>query len=369
MTVIPVANSLIDETYSAVKLARYAQLIGLDENQFFGLNNPATASSAACNPIWTHTERAQVAKYLAEAQEEIEQVTRYPLYPRWFVNEQHYYGYPLHSDWGKVIDVGYRHMEPIHMGVTLVYASDPVAFFHATTVTDEDEIRVFHPNTEVEIIPSSVEITGGNVLITIPWARLVRAAYIDNPADGWTYSDVPPSVTSPYEATVDIASVHNNTDIEAGLVWPHKTGSDCCTCNCCPTCAEYTQTACVYVRNYETGAMDILPATYSGGTGWTSALCSTCYCADPQLVRINYRAGLTVLTKQAEDAVIRLAHSKMPGPPCGCGTIQSMWTRDRNIPQVLTTERIGCAFGLSDGAWTAWRFANAMRLTRGYVIG
>jgi hypothetical protein len=364
MTVIPVFDDLIDETYNAVKLARFAQRAGYAEAQFFGINDPDTQEES-CQPIWRHRERAQLAHYLAEAQAEIEQLVRYPLYPKWFVNEQHYYTYPLHSDWGKIIEIGYRHKEMIHAGMSLVYVADPVAFFHATTETDEGNIRVFHPGTDIEIIPSYVQIAGGNVLIEVPWARLVKDGAQHNPANGWDYADVPPSASSPYTATVDIASVHNNTDIEAGLVWPHK-ADVCCTggCDCCPTCAEYTETACVYVRNYETGALDILPATYSAG-GWTSALCSSCYCTDPQLVRINYRAGLTELTADLEEAIIMLALAKLPSSPCGCGPIADWWKAANEPVDSLTL-----AFGMRKaGALKALDIVNKNSMRRGMVIG
>lgn len=371
MTVIAVAETLIDENDSAVKLARYAQLAGYSENQFFGLNNPDT-QMAACKPIWTLPERAMLAKYLAEAQEEIEQVTGYPLAPRWFEDEQQEYSFPVHTRWGKVIEGGFRNTSVIHAGMPLVYAAgDPVAFFHATTVTDEDEIRIFHPGTEIEICPSYLTITGGNVLVEVPWARLVKESYLDNPADGWTYSDVPPSGTSPYESTVDIVRVYNDTSIQGGLIWPHLSTSTCdCGCaSCCGTCGEYSVNGCIYVRSGEVGTVDVMDAAYNRETGLWTATCPTCYCHEPELMRLNYRAGLTPLTKQAEDAVIRLAHAKMPSPPCGCGVIMEMWTRDRKVPDVLTAERENCPFGMSDGAWTAWRFANAMRLVRGMALG
>lgn len=75
-------------------------------------------------------------------------------------------------------------------------------------------------------------------------------------------------------------------------------------------------------------------------------------------LRINYLSGLTALTAQDKSMIIRLAHAKMPNEPCGCDITQHMWSRDRNIPQILTAERLNCEFGLSDGAWMAWKYAN-----------
>lgn len=370
MTVITVATALIDETDSAVKLARYAQLAQYAEDQFFGIDNAAT-QQAACKPVWTHDMRAMIAKYLAEAQEELEQVIGYPLFPRWMVNEQQPYSFPVHARWGKVIEGGFRNTATIRAVAAVSHATDPaIVGPYATTVTNEDEIFVFHPGTEIEIQPSAITLGGGTVTLAIPRARLVATDSQDNPDDGWDYADVPPSGTTPFESTVDIVRVYNDPSIQGGLIWPHRSTSSCdCGCvTCCGTCAEYSANGCLYVRSGEIGSVDVLDAAYAAETGWTAA-CPTCYCEDPEYLRLNYRAGLTPLTRQAEDAIIRLAHSKMPQAPCGCGTIQEMWTRDRNMPDNMTLEQANCAFGKSDGAYWAWRQANMMMLKRGMALG
>lgn len=358
MTVIPQFNNLIDETYSAVKLARYAQLADYAEDQFFGVFNPATQQEA-CKTIWTHRMRSQLAKYLREAQDEIELICGYPLSPRWIVDEPHPYAFPAHATWQKIIAAGIRGSTVISSGAVVSHAADPAVITAATTITDADEIRVYHPGTDIEIIPSAIAIAGGNVTISIPRARMVKAALQDNDEDGLAYG-----TTSNFEAMVDVKRIYNDTSTEGGLVWFHQSSScDCSVCN--GLCNDYAITACIYLRNKDTGAFDLLPAAYSGGV-WTPS-CS-CYCSEPDQVRLNYLAGLTPLNFQAEDAIIRLAHAKMPQPPCGCGTIQEMWSRDRKVPDVLDTARLNCPFGLSDGAWVAWKFANAIRIQRGLLI-
>jgi len=78
-------------------------------------------------------------------------------------------------------------------------------------------------------------------------------------------------------------------------------------------------------------------------------------------VRVNYYDGKQYLSRQMEDAIVRLAHAKMPDEPCGCDVAQRMWKRDRNVPEVLTRERINCPFGMSDGAWIAWQFTRSFK--------
>ena len=355
-TTIPVALPS-----ACISLPRYAEILELDENQFWGLNDGTPAEG--CNPIWTENQRKRIARYLAEAQEEIERVTGYPLCPRWFTDEQQYYSFPVHTRWGKLLDVGFRNTAVVAGGTAVNYVADPASITVATTVTDESEIKVYYTGSDREIIPSDVSISGGNVTIQIPWCRLVKPENFNNPGDGWDYNDA-----TIYVSNVDVKQVYNDRSIEAGLIFPHRATVTCdCDCpTCCGTCNEYSVTACEYILNREVGTLDVLPATYSGSV-WT-ADCLTCYCENPTLVRLNYKAGLNPMTLQAEDAVVRLAHSKMPNPPCGCGFANDAWTRDRVIPEILTSERLNCDFGLSDGAWIAWRFANAMRLQRGMAF-
>jgi len=370
MAVVPIANSLIDENDSAVKLADYAQELGLSEDQFFGLNNPDTLIDS-CNPIWTLPERKRIARYLREAQTEIENVVGFPLAPRWFTDEWHYYGYPVHTRWAKVIAAGFRNESAIATGVTLTWTTDPVMITRATSVTNEDEVRVVHPGTDIEIVPSSVTIANGYVTIEVPWARLVKLAKQDNPSVGWDYSDVPPSATSPYVTTVDIYRVYNDEAIQGGLIWRHRGDSDTCTCDCVwcqSSCNDYIETACISIRNADTGALELLPVHF--GTEWT-VNCSTCYCATPDAVYVNYRAGLLPtdpLAQVMKTAIIRLAHSKMPKPPCGCDVANEYWSRDRNVPTSLSIEQAACPFGQSDGAYWAWKQALAARYQCGLAL-
>jgi hypothetical protein len=120
----------------------------------------------------------------------------------------------------------------------------------------------------------------------------------------------------------------------------------------------------MYVRKPEIGTIDVLPATYSGGSWSVTYGCSS----RPKLVRLNYYAGLETLTRQAEDAIVRLAHAKMPEEPCGCQQALRVWKRDTLIPEVLSRERLMCPYGLAEGAWIAWRFSKAMTMFRGSVL-
>ncbi len=358
MPVVLVQHGLIDEGWNAVRLAKYFQLTQM-ECAGWGVLDPSEPVDDACSPILTLPEREQIARYLGEAQDEIEQVCGYPLSPRWFTDELPY-GFTVFAKRKKIIEAGVMATENVALGAVVSYAADPSTIGPiATTVLDVNEIHVYHPGTDIEIDPSDIDITGGFLNIDIPRCRLVEAASVDNPQAGLDYTDIPPSATSPFESTVDIKRIYNDPYTQGVLVWPHAF-SESCACGCM-VCGEYTHEACLYVQDGETGALDILYAHLIGSV-WTASC--TCICTMPQLARVNYHAGLTTITKQAEDAIIHLAHAKMPRPSCGCGILRDKWDADRVVPENMTAEQAACPFGQSVGAFIAWKFANAMKVYR-----
>lgn len=340
----------------AVSLPRYFKIVQIKECAGFGVNN-SDDPELGCRTIWTKSQRDWLARYLAEAQEEIEQVTGFPLTQRWFANERQPFSNPVQAKWGKVISGGIRGESDISLGEVIDQTSDPAVIGPvATTVTDEAEIFVYHPGTDIEIIPSSVTISGGFVTIEVPRCRTVTQAANDNDSAGLQYNDL-----TNFETTVDIKRVYNDNSVNAELVWLHS-----CTVACSTNgCSEKTQSACIYVNFSEVGSLNIQPANYSGGS-WNAR--SICYNGLPELVRLNYRAGIEP-TLQMEEAVIRLAHSKMPSDFCSsCDTFSRFHKRDNIVPDVLTKERLNCPFGLSNGAWIAWTFAKQFKMVRGYTF-
>lgn len=341
----------------AVPLWLYAETIGYAGDAFFGIIRDDPPAYHMNKPLWRKSERDMVEHFLSEAQEEIEQVCGYPLVACWIEDEEHDYGYPLLSDWAKVVEVGVQATASISAGEAVDHTNDPAVIgpFVDATGADEDEIKVFHPGTAVEIFPSSITIAGNTVTIEIPRCRLLtEEAYAEFGVD---YEDT--GVGGSFELTVDVVRVYNDPSTQGTLVWSHGSSS-------CVRCTGTTDDACIVVTDKAIGEMDILPATYSGGA-WTSTAWS-CYCHMPDRVRINYRAGLTELTKRARDAIMRLAHAKMPHNPCNVDPPLWMWQADRNVPRALTAQRINCPFGLSDGAWQAFQFAKSMSVIRGSVL-
>ena len=357
MAIVEVYSGLIQEN-SVVRLAEYGQFVNHSECPFWGVAHDED-DETSCRRIWTHYQRQMVARYLAEAQDEIEQTLGYPLGERWFTEDQVKYKCPNLAPRGHVIQGGVRNTDDIDLGSAVNHAADPAVIGPIVhPVTDEEEVVVYHPGTEFEIDPSSITIAAGAVTIEIPRCRMVILASVDNPAGGLDYA-----TPANFETTVDVVRVYNDPSTNAVLISNHS-----CTAACASMgCSEFTQDACIYVTQPEIGAMQVLPSEYADGA-WSRVTCTRSY----EWVELNYQAGVDMDTwkwaRQAKDAIIRLAHAKMPSEPCGCDPVQSMWRADATIPDGLTAERINCPYGLSNGAWRAWKFAKAMKLWRLGII-
>lgn len=359
---------------SDVTLALYAYAVQqVPENIFWGVRRD-TDPDYGCETYMIKPERDMLLHALWEAQVEIEQEVCFPLLRRWIANEEQVYTYPVQSKWCHVVDGGVRATTAIATDSAVTHNADdangnPVdsTVTVATTVTDQAEIRVYYPASlgvegPVEIDPSDIDITGGVATIYIPRWRLVHPDFANNPRAGIQYD-----VAANFIAVVDVMRVYHDNSTNATLIWPHQSSGGCTghLSTCCLTCSEYTQTACIYVKKSEVGQLDVLPAEYSGGS-WTRT--GACYCRTPGKVLLNYRAGPSELSPQARNAVIRLAHTKMPAEYCGCDVVQRMWAMDRTIPEGITVGQANCRFGRMSGAWWAWQQSQAMRVWRGSVL-
>lgn len=340
---------------SAVKLARYAQLVGYDENPFWGIAH--NVGDHPCKYIWLLEDRAMVAKYLYEAQMEIEQEINYLIGKQWTTEYKKAYRCPMLTKYGYVDAFGIQHIDTIANGSTVDHSADPCVIGPiATTVTDTSEIAIYHPGTTIEITPGSITIAGGNVTITIPMCRLVMPSHADNPEVGYDYSTYG---TDWGEHTVDVKRRWNDTSTQAILSTNHKCSLACSNSGC----TGYTQSACGYVKNPRLGVIEVYPADYVNGC-WIKKSCS---CSGYDEAQMNYLSGVD-LNPQLEDMIIRLAHSKMPSEPCGCDPLRQLWDRDRKVPEAMSVQQAACPFGQSNGAYTTWLFARAIKLVRGGIV-
>jgi len=373
-TSIPVPGDIYGYSYTqgCVPLERYAQRVSYPECQFYGVRNEATLQSSACREMWSLAQREMIAYYLVEAQKLIEDELGYFVCPTWvmgvqsevaeyndkqrYVDQQTYNHCDL-TRWGYLIQAGKRTQTVILEDAVVSHAADPAVIGPiATAVTDENEVFVFYPDSNLRIMPSQIDISGGNMTIYIPRCRMVKASLLDTPSSGLDYTDL-----TNFQASVDIYRIYTDTTQQATLVTPHVCGTNCLS----SACSEYTRTGCMYIHDHEIGHVSVKPATYSGGS-WNY---SNTGCSPSSLIRLYYLSGQNGLTRLMEDAIIRLAHSLMPEEPCGCDVVQRLWARDRNVPSQITVERASNPFGVTEGAWFAWTLTKAKALVRISGIG
>lgn len=343
----------------------YTHMNTIFEEPFYGIEREFNLQEAY--RIWTLRERCLLARKLDEAQEEIENQLGYPLSPRWFVDDLEY-KCPLVLSRGKIIAAGTEAYTVLAEGAELTTGTDPYYATFTTTITDPTEIRIYYPTSEgveamqYEINPSDIDIDedAGQVTIYIPRCRCVKPEYVNNPLTGHDYED-----ESFFIDEVDIYRVYNDESTHATLVYPHR--DTCVETECVlPTCDEYTHDGCVYIRNADLGIVDIVPASYTASGGWDA--CTASCCGVPERVRVYYKAGLTTLSKKAQTAIARFAHTKMAKPICECERWMESWREDRNIPNAMTRERINNPFGLMDGAWHAWCFVENAKNGRSTIL-
>lgn len=302
---------------SAVTLEHYASLIGYSECAIYGVFNQATHIESDCRDIWTLDQRNYILRYFSEAQEELENETARLFSPTWVTGNLRDTGNDRLTDiqncavtyytkWNNLIQMGRKVVTNLELDAVVNHLTDPALVgpipVNTAIVTDFNFVKVFYPDTEIEINPSNIFLVGTDLYIEIPRCRMVEFSLRDNSTSGVNYADV-----LNFQATVDV----------------------------------------VY---WSTNDLNSIVEFGNGSAG------------------LWYLSGEIVPTVQQKDLIIRLAHSKMPEQPCGCEDAIRLWSRDRNIPEILTAERLSCDFGISDGAWIAWKWAQSMKKHRfGYI--
>lgn len=348
----------------AVPLARYADIIGYDQCAFWGVRYDGQ-ESLECGTFWTEWERQSLADALAQAQQMIEDVLGYPLCPTFitgqlatdwrYVDEQPATGNPIVTRWAYILQPGVRAETVIVDNAGVDYTAEPAVVGPiATTVTDQNEVAIFHAGSDRTITPSRIIIAGGLLTIYIPRCRLVNPDLLDTITGsvGLDYTDLDNFVDA-----VDVKRVYVDPSVNANLVREHS-----CTALCSAEgCASQTDAACIVVRDAVQGVVLVRPGIYNDG--WSHKPTGHCY----NHVRLNYLAGLRTVTRQIEMVVVRLAHSLMPAEPCGCETAQRFWERDRYVGEILSREMLNNPWGYSAGALFAYAWATQNALSRGGV--
>jgi hypothetical protein len=347
-TIVPLSTAIYSNRL-AVNLPRYAQIVDYAEAAFFGVNHPDN-KLYECREIWSHDQRIAIYRALANAQSKVEAVAEYPILPTWIGPEKHDYASPVVLNVGKFIQLGQKAVTA-YAAQTVVDTTDPaVVTVAGGAVADVNEIHIYHPGTHVEIYPSAIVNSGADLKISIPLVRMVAIANENTPAGGLPYPPTLPMGSPWYEVTVDVEREYLSPTLPAVQFESYGCANDC-------TCDDPTlYDGCGSVLNAE---MSIIRTDAVG-----------CYCipGDTRFTDVYYQAGLTSLTSEAEDILVRLAHALLPDEPCGCQILKGRWEGDQKVPDVLTAERENCPWGMSNGAWQAYTFAQSIKQHRMGVL-
>lgn len=343
---------------SAVTLELYARAVQYSECAIYGVDKVDDRDKDnQCRDIWTLEQRNYILRYLTEAQVELENETKRLYSPTWItgsiydtgndrLTDIQTYQNVFYTKWNNVVALGRKVSTTLEAGAAVDYLTSPdygiiTVAVDPTATFDVNFIRVYYPNTEIEINPSSITYAAGTMTIVVPRCRVVEFDLRDNPAYGLLYTD-----DTNFQATVDV--VYLTTVNSDSIV---KSISKC-------TCTPGESTGCL---QFLTRGVNVVEEV--------SPCLDTCLCGNREIsAGLYYLAGEIVPTQQEIDMIIRLAHSKMPTEPCGCEIAQRLWQRDRNIPEFPSQERLDCPFGINDGAWIAWKWAQTLNKPRfGYM--
>lgn len=326
-----------------VPLCRYAQLMAYPEGAFFGVLN-AAESTYSCIKPWTHKQRLAIFNALLEAQTQMGDMINFKMIPAWIVGER------CRSDIETIVTkkpnilgLGVKATTLISAGLALSHTTDPATASVAVTFTDTDEVRIYHPGTDVRIYPSSLSITAGTLSIAIPRARAVKTSLEETPVLGLTYA-----TTANFEATIDVYREYATITNPVTYVEVDET-TDPATIT--------TALGNGYVRNAQLGIIDI---------DAVSGISIT-----PDYAEISYKVGIEI-TSKIENAVVRFAHTLMSIEPVDCDYMVAEWLDAKTPydPKYSTPAQKECIFGANKGAWQAWEVCRiiARDMYRGSII-
>lgn len=345
-------------------LDRYRQLMYIPQCAFNGVENP-DENVSHCDHYWQQWEREMVAIALSDAEEMLAQHLYFYLGDRFITETNIKWTDPLLLRWGHIIAGGIEGLTEITT-VGSDFTVDPATITVATAdFTSEDEIWIVDDVSELRIVPSAVETVGANYVVSIPQCRLIEWDNLEEQADPIDYDDTFPAATWLKEDDLTIYRRYTDDSEQAIIEFGHS-------CHCMysgAACAGTQYDGCLYILNDEISKVRVSIADYDADEeSWSCNYPTYCGCySGDKIYSVKYRAGTTDVPGY-ERAIMRLAHTYMVAEPCGCTLFDESLKRDRNIPSILTAERINCPLGTMDGAWYAWQWLQNVASGRAYML-
>lgn len=317
---------------------------------FNGVENPNEVVTG-CDKIFLQWQRDVIAEALDDAEGMIADAAGFWVGYRYITDEAEPWTDPMQLRYGHIIGGGIEGLTEVIPSAS-DFTVDPalITVAQADFPGGESEIKIVETSSGLRINPTDVAETGVNYVISIPQCRLIEWDNLDGQTASIDYDAAFPAATWLKLADLTIYRSYLDTTSQATITY----GPDCNCLYCGTACEGLSYTGCVYVIDPEISKVRIQMATYSSGSwGCEYPVYTGCYRGDK--VEVSYKAG-TLDEPGWRRTVISLANSMLDFQPCGCAAFDFRMNKDRHIPSVLTGERINCEFGLSDGAWYAWKW-------------
>jgi len=343
-----------DGTQIGLSIDRYAELMGWGIVGFNGLNRPDDREDVECDGIWLQSSRDRLGMSLLRAEQMREDELQYHVGIKYVVDELATYRNPISLNKKHLKEIGVPTVADISTGVALNLGAetdpnDPVTLTVASTVS-ASEVRIYYPDEDYEITPTSITTDGATLTIKIPRSRLVKPSLNDDREDTLSYYE-----NDNFLETVDVKRFYMEPDGGCQYFWRNP-------CDACVTdCTIKYQDACSRIktkRGYRLSTIHCEPACYSSGA-WSTA--SWTYSDEPDGIQVSYSSGVEDLLTFTRTA--RLAHTLMPYCPCDCKAVSVIWEEDRDrVPQTWTP------YGNRQGAVNAWMSDSRRRVGQGGKI-
>jgi hypothetical protein len=287
----------------------------------------------------------------------------------------------IDTRWGHVISGGIRAQSLIAASVAVALSdidgdgySETCTVTVATTVTDENEIRVYYPGEggdwRYEVRPISVSISGGIATITFKRWQIVQYPEQErlDAADAANVIDADAAVT--YYTTVDIYREYNDPQTQVSFLWENEPT----TCDSTSTAASFTtQSGALFVRDQRLGIVGYAPGDWDASDG---SFTPTCWDVgrEPDQLRLYYYSGwrdkdprkirrYVDLDSYWEKAVIYYSICLLDRFTCDCANTERFvryWREDlarqgAEVAHNVSMNDIDNPLGTCRGAIYAWR--------------
>lgn len=388
----------IASTPTLLSLDRFAEIMGVNPMHFNGAVAPDIDGQPmpvdnSCTALWyryawqanDRVSWEDLAREIANAEQELEEYLGYPLAPRWVTNEPHIYprgqhrelygnGYDLRGqpktvqlDKGKVLQGGQRASDVVEAGVALVFSDDDGDGFEETvtvtvtlpaTVTDLREVKIYYPGESGdptwEIRPARTKSLSGTTCTMTFWSwqfitpgnfnRFPTVAGLDA-----VNISTPSSVCV---ATVDVYREYNDFT-EPGVVFYWENVCNACSGSSCPICGYSSQNGCLLQKDPADGVVWVKPGTYSATNEQWQDVDTWVENVEPDLLAAHYYAGAqsdryraslewSPMPNDLARAVAYMTVARLEREFCNCGNVGSLTDYLRN--DLARNERGGVSY-------------------------